>query len=158
TDHLRTLHELADVRISCYPNAGIPNADTHEFPESPESLAASMERFVANGWVNMIGGCCGTTPPHIKALAEMAAGRAPRPVKQSQHRSFYSGIEMVEAEDSNRPLLVGERTNVIGSRLFKNLIAQEKWEEAADVARRQVRSGAQIIDVCLQSSDRDEIN
>jgi 5-methyltetrahydrofolate--homocysteine methyltransferase len=158
TDHLRTLHELgADLRISCHPNAGIPNPDTHEFPETPESLAAQMERFVNNGWLNLLGGCCGTTPAHIKLLAEMAAGRKPRQLRERTHRAFYSGIDLVEADDTNRPLLVGERTNVIGSRLFKNMVAAEKWEEATDVGRRQVRNGAHVIDVCLQSSDRDEL-
>ena len=73
------------------------------------------------------------------------------------HRAYYSGIELVEADESNRPLIVGERTNVIGSRLFKNLIAEEKWEEATEIARRQVKNGAHIIDVCLQSTDRDEM-
>ena len=73
------------------------------------------------------------------------------------HRAVYSGIEMVEAEESTRPLLVGERTNVIGSRLFKNLVAEEKWEEATEIGRRQVRSGAHIVDVCLQSTEREEM-
>src|SRR5207244_4700415 len=71
--------------------------------------------------------------------------------------AYDSGVELVDADDSNRPLIVGERTNVIGSRLFKNLIAEEKWEEATDIARRQVRNGAHVIDVCLQSTDRDEM-
>ncbi len=87
----------------------------------------------------------------------MLEGKRPRAVKPPSRRAFYSGVELVEAEESNRPLLVGERTNVIGSRLFKNLIAEEKWEEASEIARRQVRNGAHIVDVCLQSSDRDEI-
>ncbi|HOL71783.1 MAG TPA: dihydropteroate synthase, partial [Bryobacteraceae bacterium] len=87
----------------------------------------------------------------------MLEGKRPRAVKPPSHRAFYSGVELVEAEESNRPLLVGERTNVVGSRLFKNLIAEEKWEEASEIARRQVRNGAHIVDVCLQSSDRDEL-
>ncbi len=78
-------------------------------------------------------------------------------MKPSAHRAYYSGIELVEAEDSNRPLIVGERTNVIGSRLFKNMVAEEKWEEATEIGRRQVKNGAHIVDVCLQSTDRDEI-
>src|SRR5207247_7408882 len=84
-------------------------------------------------------------------------GKRPRQNPGRKHRAYYSGVELVEADDSNRPLLVGERTNVIGSRLFKNLVAEEKWEEATDIARRQVRNGAHVIDVCLQSTDRDEI-
>ena len=126
------------------------------FPETPESLAAQLERFLDRGWLNIVGGCCGTTPAHIRAIAQMAEGKQPRQTPGRSHRTYYSGIELVEAEDSNRPLIVGERTNVIGSRLFKRLVAEEKWEEATDIARRQVNNGAQIVDVCLQSTDRDE--
>jgi 5-methyltetrahydrofolate--homocysteine methyltransferase len=87
----------------------------------------------------------------------MVAGRKPRAVPAKKPRSWYAGVELIEAEESNRPLIVGERTNVIGSRAFKNLIADEKWEEATEIARRQVRNGAHIVDVCLQSTDRDEL-
>ena len=156
TDHIRTLAEMSSHRISCYPNAGLPNSEG-KFGETPDSLAAQLEKFANQGWLNFVGGCCGTTPAHIRAIAQMIAGKRPRALPARQHRAYYSGIELVEADDSNRPLLVGERTNVIGSRLFKNLIADEKWEEATDIARRQVRNGAQVIDVCLQSTDREEI-
>src|SRR6266699_3802430 len=155
TDHLRTLHEMATTRISCYPNAGLPNEEL-KYDETPESVAGHLERFVKHGWLNIVGGCCGTTPAHIKAIAEMVEGKRPRPVKASSHRVYFSGKELVEADDSNRPLIVGERTNVIGSRLFKNLIAEEKWEEASEIGRRQVRNGAHIVDVCLQSKEREE--
>ena len=87
----------------------------------------------------------------------MAEGRRPHVVNPPSHRAYYSGVELVEAEDCNRPLIVGERTNVIGSRLFKQMIAEEKWEEASEIARWQVKNGAHIIDVCLQSSDREEL-
>ena len=156
TDHIRTLHELAWTRISCYPNAGLPNEDGN-YGETPETLAAQLERFARNGWLNLVGGCCGTTPAHIRALARMVDGKAPRSVPEPGGRTFFSGIDLVEAEPSTRPLIVGERTNLIGSRLFKQMIAEEKWEEASEVARRQVRNGAQIVDVCLQSSEREEI-
>ncbi|MFB3777096.1 MAG: methionine synthase [Bryobacteraceae bacterium] len=156
TDHIRTLHEMAWTRISCYPNAGLPNEEGG-YGETPESLAAQLDRFVRNGWLNLVGGCCGTTPAHIRAIARMVEGRAPRTVPGRSRRTFLSGIETVEAEESNRPLIVGERTNVIGSRLFKQMIADGKWEEASEIARRQVRGGAHIVDVCLQSSEREEI-
>lgn len=156
TDHIRSLADMASTRISCYPNAGLPDEEGL-YLETPDSLAKQLERFANNGWLNIVGGCCGTTDKHIAAIARMIEGKRPREVKPSKHRSFYSGIELVEAEESSRPLIVGERTNVIGSRLFKNLIAQEKWEEAAEIARRQVRNGAHIVDVCLQSTDRDEL-
>jgi 5-methyltetrahydrofolate--homocysteine methyltransferase len=156
TDHIRSLAEMSSARISCYPNAGLPNAEG-KFGETPESLAAQLEKFIDHGWINIVGGCCGTTPAHIQAIAQMAQGKKPRAVPPSKHRAFYSNKELVEAEDSNRPLIVGERTNVIGSRLFKNLVAEEKWEEATEIARWQIRNGAHVIDVCLQSSDRDEM-
>jgi 5-methyltetrahydrofolate--homocysteine methyltransferase len=156
TDHIRTLHEMSAHRISCYPNAGLPDAEG-KFPETPESLAAQLERFIRHGWLNVVGGCCGTTPAHIRAIARMAEGKAPRRLPGASHRTYYSGIELVEAEDNNRPLIVGERTNVIGSRLFKNMVAGEKWEEATEIARWQVKNGAHIIDVCLQSTDREEM-
>src|SRR5580704_3546460 len=156
TDHIRSLHEMSRFRVSCYPNAGLPNSEG-KFGETPDSLAAQLEKFIDHGWLNLVGGCCGTTPEHIKAIAQMASGKRPRAIPPSSHRAYYSNKELVEAEESNRPLIVGERTNVIGSRLFKSLIADEKWEEASEIARWQVKNGAHIIDVCLQSSDREEI-
>ena len=156
TDHIRTLSEMSSLRISCYPNAGLPNSEG-KFGETPESLTAQLEKFIDHGWLNLVGGCCGTTPAHIKAIAQMASNKRPRAIKSSSHRAYYSNKELVEAEDSNRPLIVGERTNVIGSRLFKNLVAEEKWEEATEIARWQIKNGAHIVDVCLQSSDRDEL-
>jgi 5-methyltetrahydrofolate--homocysteine methyltransferase len=156
TDHIRTLHSLSDRFVSCYPNAGLPNEEGR-YLETPTSLAAQLERFVHHGWLNIVGGCCGTTAAHIQTIAAMVEGKRPRQPQTQAHRAYYAGIELVEAEDSNRPLIVGERTNVIGSRLFKNLIAEEKWEEATEIARRQVKNGAHIVDVCLQSTDREEL-
>jgi len=155
TDHLRTMSEMAPTRVSCYPNAGLP--EEGEYRETPTSVASHLERFIANGWLNMVGGCCGTTDKHIRAIAQMAEGKRPRRIPGRSHRAYYSGIDLVEAEESNRPLIVGERTNVIGSRLFKNMVAEEKWEEATEIARRQVKNGAHVVDVCLQSTDRDEM-
>ena len=158
TDHIRTVHELTSTYVSCYPNAGLPDAEDGKYHETPESLTNQLERFVDHGWLNILGGCCGTRPDHIRAVVQMVGGKKPRAKKAPTHRTYFSGIELVEADDSNRPLIVGERTNVIGSRLFKDMVAQEKWEEATEIARRQVRGGAHVIDVCLQSSDRDEFN
>ena len=155
TDHIRTLSQLTGEFVSCYPNAGLPDEEG-KYLETPTSLAAQLEKFVDHGWLNIVGGCCGTTEQHIRAIAQMVEGKRPRQRPEEQHRAIYSGIETIEAEDSTRPLLVGERTNVIGSRLFKNLVAEEKWEEASEIARRQVRGGAHIVDVCLQSTERDE--
>src|SRR6266576_5072215 len=155
TDHIRTLSASTGEFVSCYPNAGLPDEEG-KYLETPESLAAQLEKFVDHGWLNLVGGCCGTTEKHIRAIAQMVEGKKPRVRPAETHRAVYSGIETIEAEESTRPLLVGERTNVIGSRLFKNLVAEEKWEEASEIARRQVRGGAHIVDVCLQSTERDE--
>jgi 5-methyltetrahydrofolate--homocysteine methyltransferase len=156
TDHVRTLQSLTSGLVSCYPNAGLPNEEGL-YHETPTSLAQQLERFVDRGWLNVVGGCCGTTEQHIRAIAQMVQGKSPRRPADPKHRAVYSGIEIIEAEESTRPLIVGERTNVIGSRQFKNLVAAELWEEATEIARRQVKSGAHIVDVCLQSTDRDEI-
>jgi 5-methyltetrahydrofolate--homocysteine methyltransferase len=155
TDHIRTLSQLTSEYVSCYPNAGLPDEEG-KYLETPTTLAAQLEKFADHGWLNFIGGCCGTTEKHIRAIAQMVEGKKPRQRPAESHRAIYSGIETIEADDQTRPLLVGERTNVIGSRLFKNLVAEEKWEEASEVARRQVRGGAHIVDVCLQSTEREE--
>jgi 5-methyltetrahydrofolate--homocysteine methyltransferase len=155
TSHVRALSALARTRVSCYPNAGLPDVDGR-YPETAAMLASHMLRFIEEGWVNIVGGCCGTTPEHIRALVEVAAGKRPRRVPE-HHRTLVSGIELLEVSDTNRPVIVGERTNVLGSRKFKRLIAGEAFEAAAEIARAQVRGGAQIIDVCLQDPDRDEL-
>src|SRR5579859_7530917 len=155
TDHIRTLSQFSSEFVSCYPNAGLPDEEG-KYLETPTSLAAQLEKFADHGWLNIVGGCCGTTEQHIRAIAQMTQGKKPRVRPTDAHRAVYSGIETIEAEDSTRPLLVGERTNVIGSRLFKNLVAEEKWEEASEIARRQVKGGAHVVDVCLQNTDRDE--
>ncbi len=155
TDHLRSLASTSENRLSCYPNAGLPDSDGH-YLETPTDFAAKIERFVDHQWLNFIGGCCGTTYEHIRSLAQMVEGKRPR-VPQKHHRALFSGIEFVEASDDQRPLIVGERTNEVGSRKFKRLITEEKYEEAAEVGRQQVKGGAQIIDVNLQNADREEL-
>ncbi len=154
-DHVRTLSELARTRVAVVPNAGLPNEDGR-YEETPEDFARVIGRFLDAGWLNLIGGCCGTTPAHVAALAAAAAGRPPRRVPH-HHRSLISGLEAVELDPSNRPLLVGERTNVLGSRKFKRLIQDGAHEAAAEVGRAQVRASAQVLDVCLQDPDRDEM-
>jgi 5-methyltetrahydrofolate--homocysteine methyltransferase len=155
TDLIRSLAGLTENRVSCIPNAGLPNEDG-VYLETPETLSATIERFVDHGWINLVGGCCGTTAAHIRTLAHMIEGKRPRgPSKH--HRTLFSGIDFVEASDDQRPLIVGERTNEVGSRKFKRLITEERYEEAAEVARNQVKSGAQICDVNLQNADREEL-
>ena len=154
TDHLRTLSELANCHVSVYPNAGLPD-ENGNYAESPDSLAAKLSRFVDEGWLNIVGGCCGTTPAHIAAISRMVAGKPPRRPAAIRRR-VVSGIESLVIENDARPLLVGERTNVIGSRKFKNMIVAERFEEGAEIARDQVKNGAQVIDICVANPDRNE--
>ena len=154
TDHIRTLAALSHFPVACVPNAGLPDEDGN-YNETPELMAATIGRFVEAGWNNLIGGCCGTRPEHIRLLAQLAAGKSPRqPVHSTETR--ISGIESLVVDEDIRPAVVGERTNVLGSRRFRRLIAEGAYEEGAELGRRQVRNGAHLLDVCLQDPDRDE--
>ncbi len=155
TDHLRTLSEICRFDVACVPNAGLPDEEG-KYNETPEMFAAKVARFIDNGWVNLVGGCCGTTPEHIKLLADAVAGKKPR-MPSTLRRSVVSGIETLVIDNDTRPVIVGERTNVLGSRKFKRLIAQGKFEEASEIGRAQVRKGAHVLDVCLQDPDRNEM-
>lgn len=136
----------APFYTSAHPNAGLPNA-FGEYDQSPEEMAKIVEDFLKDGLVNIIGGCCGTTPAHIKLIAELAQKYKPRPLPQDDEISKYSGLEPLKATKEIRFINVGERTNVTGSRAFARLIKEEKYEEALAVARTQVEGGAQMIDV-----------
>ncbi len=154
TDHLRSLATLATCWTSVYPNAGLPD-ERGQYGETPQSLAQKLARFVDERWVNFVGGCCGTTPEHIRAIARLVAGKAPRrPVIDEP--PAVSGIEVLYPADDNRPIFVGERTNVIGSRKFKELVVADRFDDAAEIGRAQVRASAQVLDVCLANPDRDE--
>lgn len=153
-DHIRSLAAMSSAAISCYPNAGLPD-ENGNYHESPDSLARKIAAFAEKGWLNIAGGCCGTTPEHIRAMAELLKNYPPRPL-DGTHPPALSGIDPVYIENDNRPYMVGERTNVLGSRKFKRLIVEGKYEEASEIARAQVKNGAQIIDVCVQDPDRDE--
>ncbi|MCL6586472.1 MAG: methionine synthase [Anoxybacillus sp.] len=155
TDHLRSLAELANTAVSCYPNAGLPDEEGH-YHETPEMLAKKIRWFAEKGWINIVGGCCGTTPNHIRAICEAVRDLPPRKIPSSFDMHAVSGIEPLLYDETMRPLFVGERTNVIGSRKFKRLIAEGKYEEAAEIARAQVKNGAHVIDICLADPDRDE--
>ncbi|MHB8509567.1 MAG: methionine synthase [Candidatus Dormibacteria bacterium] len=155
TDHVRTLSGIAECFVSCYPNAGLPD-EMGNYSETPAMMAESLSRFMENGWLNIVGSCCGSTPEFTRLIA--AAARAAKPRQRPHHRvTHLSGIDYVECEEDNRPLIIGERTNVIGSRKFKRLIDEGRYEEAAEVARAQVKAGAALIDVCLSNPDRDEV-
>ncbi|MFC4101102.1 methionine synthase [Paenibacillus xanthanilyticus] len=153
-DHIRSLSEIARTAISCYPNAGLPD-ENGQYHESPASLARKIADFAEQGWLNIAGGCCGTTPDHIRAMAETLSKYPPR-TKLGDHPPAVSGIETVFIEDENRPIMIGERTNISGSRKFKRLIKEGKFDEASEIARAQVKGGAHIIDINLQDTDIDE--
>lgn len=156
TDAIRTLAKAAPFRVACVPNAGLPD-ENGCYLETPKMVSAVLERFIQGEWINVLGGCCGTTAPHIKALSELASGKPPRKLPEIS-RSGLSGIDFLEITDDIRPVIVGERTNVIGSKKFKTLITEGKWEEASEVGRTQIKNGAQIVDVCLANPDRDEMS
>ncbi|MCP1133426.1 methionine synthase [Paenibacillus polysaccharolyticus] len=153
-DHIRSLSGMASVAVSCYPNAGLPD-ENGNYHESPDSLAQKIGAFAEQGWLNIAGGCCGTTPAHIRAMRDTLAKYPPRELNGT-HPPALSGIEPVYVEQDNRPYMVGERTNVLGSRKFKRLIVEGKYEEASEIARAQVKNGAHIVDVCVQDPDREE--
>ena len=155
TDHLRSLAAMARCWVSVYPNAGLPNEEGL-YPETPQTLSAKLSRFVEEGWVNLVGGCCGTTPAHIAAIAEMAKGRKPR-IPKTSRRLAISGIDFLAIEEDVRPVLVGERTNQTGSRKFKQLIETEQFEVGAEIGRAQVKNGAHVLDVNMDSTQRDNV-
>ncbi|MDZ4224577.1 MAG: homocysteine S-methyltransferase family protein, partial [bacterium] len=155
TDHIRSLSKISPFPVACVPNAGLPDEDGH-YLETPQMVGQVVERFLQNGWVNLLGGCCGTTPEHIGVLSELAKKYPPRKVV-TEKRSVLSGVEYLEITEEMRPVIVGERTNVIGSKKFKELICAEGFDEASEIARAQVKKGAQIIDVCLANPDREEL-
>lgn len=156
TDHIRTLARFAKMPVACVPNAGLPDEDG-KYLETPAMISAVLKRFGESGWINVVGGCCGTHSGHIAALRKLADSISPRHATAPE-RSVLSGIDALEVTDELRPVIVGERTNVIGSKKFKELICAEKFDEASEIAKTQVKNGAQIIDICLANPDRDEFD
>ena len=143
------LHDLAEIApcfISAYPNAGLPN-EFGEYDQSPEEMMAYIREFAESGLVNIIGGCCGTTPEHIRLMVKATESVKPRPVKVGEELMSLSGMEPLIVRPESNFINIGERTNVTGSRKFARLIKEDKYEEALEVARQQVEGGAQIIDV-----------
>lgn len=144
--HIAELSRVADTLVCAYPNAGLPN-EFGLYDESPEATAALIAEFADSGLVNIVGGCCGTTPAHIRAMAEAVEGKAPRLVPKIKPLLRLSGLEPFVLDETIPFVNVGERTNVTGSAKFRKLIKEGKLSEALDVARDQVANGAQIIDV-----------
>jgi len=144
--HLEDLSKIADCLVSAYPNAGLPN-ELGGYDQSPEEMQAYIKEFVSSGLVNIIGGCCGTTPDHIRAMAEAVQELPTRHVEKKKKYSSYAGLEPLIVRDDLNFINIGERTNVTGSRKFARLIAENKYQDALSVALQQVESGAQIIDI-----------
>lgn len=146
--HIKTLAEIVPCHISAHPNAGFPD-EQGNYSETPESMAEAMVPFFEQNLLNVVGGCCGTTPEHISKLSKLAAKYSPhRPVEQKS-ATLLSGLEPCTFDNF---VYVGERTNVAGSRKFAKLIAEKNFDEALTVARRQVDGGAQIIDICMDDA------
>jgi 5-methyltetrahydrofolate--homocysteine methyltransferase len=144
--YVEELSRITPIYTSCHPNAGLPN-EFGEYDESPRQMAAVIREFAQNGWVNIVGGCCGTTPDHIRAIAEAVQDFPPRERPEIPHSTRFSGLEPFEIRPESNFIMVGERTNVTGSRKFARLIKEESYEEALSVARQQVEGGANIIDI-----------
>jgi 5-methyltetrahydrofolate--homocysteine methyltransferase len=144
---LKELADIADCYVHCYPNAGLPNA-FGGYDQTPEEMAELLRGFAADGMVNLVGGCCGTTPDHIRAIVDAVADVAPRPKRDAEtHPPRFSGLEPLVIRPETNFIMVGERTNVTGSAKFRRLITEGDYPEAVSVALQQVRSGANIIDV-----------
>jgi 5-methyltetrahydrofolate--homocysteine methyltransferase len=144
--YIQELSKNATCFTSLYPNAGLPD-EMGEYGESPEFMARQFKEYAEEGFVNIVGGCCGTTPEHIKAIAEEAAGHKPRVPAKVKPYLRLSGLEPLVVRPETNFVNVGERTNVTGSAKFKRLIKDEEYEEALSVAREQVEGGAQIVDI-----------
>ena len=156
--YAQELSKIADTFVCIYPNAGLPNpmSDTG-FDEKPADTSALVKEFAESGFINIAGGCCGTTPPHIKAIADALKTIAPRQIPVVEKTTKLSGLEPFVINDDSLFVNVGERTNVTGSKAFARMILNEQFEEALHVARQQVENGAQIIDINMDEGMLDAI-
>ncbi len=141
----------AECAVSCYPNAGLPN-EMGEYDETPSRMAESVRKMALAGSVNIVGGCCGTTPEHIRAVAEAVEGIAPREIPKPSDILYVSGLESVEIDRKNNFTNVGERTNVAGSRKFAKLIAAGDYEAGLQIAAQQIENGASVIDINMDDA------
>ena len=154
-DYVRTLSQISRFPVAVIPNAGLPDEDGN-YHETPEDIASALGSFMDAGWVNIVGGCCGTVPEHIERICAVTANRPAR-VPAESATTVVSGLETLTIDEDTKPVLIGERTNVLGSRRFKRLIGEGNIEEASEIGRDQIRNGAHALDVCLQDPDRDEV-
>ena len=156
-EHLDVLSRVADLPVSAYPNAGLPN-ELGGYDETPEQMAAALGEWAEHGLLNVAGSCCGSTPAHVAAIAAAVAGHKPRVIPEPPAVTRLAGLEpLVIPPPGNLFVNVGERTNVTGSRKFARLIAEEREDEAVDIAREQVANGAQLIDVNMDEAMLDGV-
>ncbi|HEX5062997.1 MAG TPA: methionine synthase, partial [Kofleriaceae bacterium] len=154
--HVAELARIAGVRVACYPNAGLPN-EFGEYDDTPEHMAKVLGGFARDGLLNIVGGCCGTRPEHIKAIRAAVDGVKTRTIAKPPHHMRLSGLEPVTITPETNFVVIGERTNVTGSAVFRRLIKEDKYDEAVAVARQQVEGGANIIDVCMDEGMLDGV-
>ena len=154
--YMAELSRIADCYTSCYPNAGLPNA-FGGYDETPEVTSGELREFAFSGLVNILGGCCGTTPEHIAAVVERARDAQPRPIPRHEPALRLSGLEPVAITEHSGFQMIGERTNVTGSRRFAELIKGDEYDAALEVARQQVENGANVIDVNMDEGMLDSV-
>src|SRR5690606_32561943 len=155
-EYIETLSNLAPCYTHIYPNAGLPN-ELGGYDDTPEAMAEALRDFAQRGYVNIIGGCCGTTPDHVKAFVEAAKDCDPRPFPAPDTRLHLSGMEPFVIGPGSLFCNVGERTNVTGSKMFARLIKGDDYHEALEVARQQVENGAQVIDINMDEGMLDSV-
>jgi len=154
--HVEELAHLADTHVSAHPNAGLPNA-FGEYDETPADMVNHLREWAQSGFLNIVGGCCGTTPDHIRAFAEAMEGMPPRAVPEIERKLRLSGLEAFNVGADSLFVNVGERTNVTGSRAFAKMILESRFDDALAVARQQVENGAQVIDINMDEAMLDSV-
>lgn len=154
--YLEELSSVCPFFVSVHPNAGLPN-QFGEYDEKPSDMAFKLEEFIRKGWINIVGGCCGTTPEHISAIHDVAVKYSPRTIPERKNLTVVSGLETLLIHPKSNFVNIGERTNVAGSRKFARLMKEESYEEALSIARQQVENGAQMIDICMDDAMLDAV-
>ncbi len=155
--HIAELSHISDSLVSFHPNAGLPN-ELGEYDESPKHMATLVSDIAKRGLINIVGGCCGSTPEHIAAIAKVVENVNPRNIEKKKNFTFLSGLESTVIRDDSLFVNVGERTNVAGSAKFRRLIKEENFSEALSVARDQIEGGAQIIDINMDDAMLDSVS